>query len=118
MSTVQMTCFERSGTIAAFEGWNGDGNEGSYSLSYYQAEKDKTLTDDTQPILNCTYNAVYDEDGTYAGEGITDYYYMGEATDDVTFQDVMGNLGITENSKTICAEDALGKEKITGLLSQ
>lgn len=118
MSTVQLTCFERSGTIAAFASWNGGGDEGSYSLSYYQTTKDKTLTNDTQPTLNCIYNAVYDEDGNYTGEGITDYYYMGEATDDVTFQEVLGNLGITEKSKTICAEDTFGKEEITQLLSQ
>lgn len=43
---------------------------------------------------------------------------MGEETDEVMFQEVMGKLGITENSKTVCGEDALGKEEIIQFLSE
>ena len=118
MSTTEMTYFERSGSIALFASWNGGGDEGGYGLSYYQVSKDKTLTNEEQPVLNVTYNAIYDEEGVYTGEGVTNYYDRGEETDEATFQERLADLRITENSKTIGAEDALSKEEALQFLEQ
>lgn len=118
MSTAQMTYFERSGSIALFASWNGGGDEGGYGLSYYQVSKDKTLTNDEQPLLNSAYNAIYDEEGVYTGEGVTEYYDMGKETDEATFQERLAGIGVTENSKPIGAEDGLNKEEALQFLGQ
>ena len=65
MNTVEMTYFKQTGIISSFARWNGGGDEGGYGKSYYQISKSETLTDDSIPLLQFSYNAIYDENGTY-----------------------------------------------------
>lgn len=118
MRTTEMTYFERSGVIALFVSWNGGGDEGGYGKSYYQASKDKTLTNDDQPVLNFAYNASYDEEGVYIGEGVTDYYDMGQQTDEAAFQEKLAGLGIAGDGKAVCAGDVLTKAEAVAALNQ
>lgn len=69
---MELTCFERSGFIAEFSCWNGGGDEGGYGQYFYQVSGDRTLTDEDQPILGFSYNAVYDDEGIYTGTGVTE----------------------------------------------
>ena len=112
MTTVEMVYFERSGIIASFARWNGGGDEGGYGWCYYQTNKSSTLTEDAVPVLDYSYNAVYDEEGIYTGGGITAYYYMGQETDQASYEEKMNALGITEGGGKICLENAFGKEEL------
>ena len=97
MSTVGY--FEYSGIIAAFESWNGGGDEGGYGWSYYQISGDKTLTNDDEPILSYEYNAVNDEEGNWTGEGVTQYYHLGQEIDEETYRQMADELGIAEECR-------------------
>ena len=68
-TTVELSYFEQTGIICSFTRWNGGGDEGGYGFSYYQTGSDKTLTDLSEPILSDTYNAVYNDNGEFTGEG-------------------------------------------------
>lgn len=118
MRTTEMTYYERSGIIALFTSWNGGGDEGGYGKSYYQASTDKTLTNDDQPVLNFAYNASYDEEGAYTGEGVTDYYDMGKEIDEAAFQQKLEGLGVAGDGKAVCAGDVLTKAEAVEALSQ
>lgn len=118
MTTVEMNYFERSGTFYTFARWNGGGDEGGYGRSYFQVSAEKTITEETGAVLNDTYNALYDADGSFTGQGVTDYYYMGELTDEETYRDLLGSLGVTEGGGRSCAENAVGKEEMLAQLSQ
>ncbi len=118
MRTTEMTYYERSGIIALFTSWNGGGDEGGYGKSYYQASTDKTLTNDDQPVLNFAYNASYDEEGAYTGEGVTDYYDMGKEIDEAAFQQKLEGLGVAGDGKAVCAGDVLTKAEAIEALSQ
>ncbi|MDE5818349.1 MAG: hypothetical protein K2I07_03380 [Lachnospiraceae bacterium] len=118
MTTVEMNYFERSGTFYSFARWNGGGDEGGYGRSYFQVSAEKTITEETGAVLNDAYNALYDEDGSFTGQGVTDYYYMGELTDETTYRELLGSLGVTEDGGRPCAENAVGKEEMLAQLSQ
>lgn len=115
---VEMNYFERSGTFYTFARWNGGGDEGGYGRSYFQVSAEKTITEETGAVLNDAYNALYDEDGNFTGQGVTDYYYMGELTDEATYRELLGSLGVTEDGGRLCAENAVGKEEMLAQLSQ
>lgn len=117
LNTVELTYYEQTGILCGFARWNGGGDEGGYGSYYYQIAKDKTLTDDDTPILNFTYNAVYDENGIYTGEGVTAYYYMGQETNEATYTEMESRLGISENAEKVCYENAVDKEEMLALLS-
>lgn len=114
-STVELTYFERSKTIAGFARWNGGGDEGGYGRYYYTVSADAVVTDDTAPALSYDYNAVYDESGNYTGEGITRYFCMGEETDEAAFQEKLDAWGVTENGGAV--PDFFEKEEILALLN-
>ncbi|MBD5536475.1 MAG: hypothetical protein HDQ99_12600 [Lachnospiraceae bacterium] len=115
---TELSYFERSGILCEFARWNGGGDEGGYGQYYYQAVKDGTLTDATTPILNYSYNAVYNEENIYTGEGITNYYYMGQETDEATYKEMQSSLGITSDGSRLCSENAVGKEEMLAALSR
>jgi len=116
MTTAELTYFEGSGIIAAFESWNGGGDEGGYGRQYYQTSADKELTDDDIPLLSYSYNAVYDEEGTYTGKGATDYFYMGQETDESTYFEILKMLGIADEGGRLCLENAVLAEDMLNIL--
>ncbi len=118
MTTVEMNYFERSGTFYTFARWNGGGDEGGYGRSYFQVSAEKTITEETEAVLYDAYNALYDADGSFTGQGVTDYYYMGELTDEATYRELLGSLGVTEGGGRPCAENAVGKEEMLAQFSQ
>lgn len=118
LTTVSLTYFERTGILCGFDRWNGGGDEGGYGEYYYQTSKDGTLANDAAPILNDTYNAVYDDEGNYTGTGIVNYYYMGQETDEASYKEMQSSLGITEDGERSCMENALGKEEMLAALSR
>ncbi|MDE6063535.1 MAG: hypothetical protein K2G20_02975, partial [Lachnospiraceae bacterium] len=106
-----------SGILWEFARWSCGvvaGRDGQY---YYQTAKDGTLTDATTPILNYSYNAVYNEENIYTGEGITNYYYMGQETDEATYKEMQSSLGITADGSRLCSENAVEKEEMLAALS-
>ncbi len=115
MNTVEMTYFKQTGIISSFARWNGGGDEGGYGKSYYQISKSETLTDDSIPLLQFSYNAIYDENGTYTGEGNTEYYYMGENTDETFYQEMLASLKAVEDRETVCLENAFEAEEMPSL---
>lgn len=117
-TTVALTYFERTGILCAFDRWNGGGDEGGYGSYYYQTSKEETLTDDVLSTLNFTYNAVYDEEGNYTGEGIENYYYMGQEIDEASYREMQSSLGIVEEDEKSCMENALGKAEMLAALSR
>lgn len=112
MATVEMSYFERKGVVSCFARWNGGGDEGGYSWSYYQVTEDKALVDGDVPVLHDSYDAVYDEEGNWTGEGITKYYHMDQEIDEASYQKLLGDLGIEEEDRKSCADHAYGKEEI------
>ncbi len=116
LSTVELTYFERANVISAFDRWNGGGDEGGYGNYYYQTDIEKTLTDQDRPVLSDIYNAVYNENGEYTGEGVTAYYYMDQETDEETYLKMQEDLGITQSGKKLCMETSCGKEEMLRLL--
>lgn len=118
LDTVELTYYERTGILCEFARWNGGGDEGGYGRYYYQAVNDRTLTDDDTPILNYVYNAVYDENDLYTGEGITEYFSMGEETDEASYERLAESLGISDSEERACSENALGKEEMLTFLSK
>lgn len=118
LSTVELTYFERTGILCEFARWNGGGDEGGYGRSYYLAAKDRTLTDSDTPILNYVYNAVYDEKNIYTGEGITEYFHLGEETDEASYERFAEDLGITDNDEKACSAHALSKDEMLAFLSE
>lgn len=117
LNTVELAYYEKTGILCEFARWNGGGDEGGYGSYYYQTEKGKTLTNDDTPILNFTYNAVYDENGDYTGEGVTEYFYMGQETDEAGYTEMKNSLGISENAEKVCYENAVDQEEMLALLS-
>lgn len=106
MNTEEMIYFERTGITAQFARWNGGGDEGGYGWYYYQVSRDKTLTDDAVPDLHFTYDAVYDEEGNWTGEGITKYYQADREIDETTYMGIAESLGIAEGNKKLCADQS------------
>ncbi len=110
-TTVELSYFEQTGIICSFARWNGGGDEGGYGFSYYQTGSDKTLTDLSEPILSDTYNAVYNDNGEFTGEGITNYYHLGAEIDEASYQTRLSELGIKQGNGKSCMENALTKDE-------
>ena len=116
MTTVELTYFEGRGIIAAFARWNGGGDEGGYGWQYYQTSAEETLTDEDIPVLSYSYNAVYDEEGVYTGKGVTDYFSIGQETDESAYNEILETLGITEDEGRPCLENAVVAEEMMVIL--
>lgn len=118
--TVELTYFEQNGIVVAFSRWNGGGDEGGYGRDYYQVSESGTIGDSVigaNPDLSYSYNAVYDENGAYTGEGITDYFYEGQQIDEATYLEMSKTLGITEGGDRPCMENAVRREEMLEQLS-
>lgn len=118
MTTVEMAYFERSGIVSAFARWNGGGDEGGYGWYYYQVSGDKDLMNGDLPTLSFTYDAVYDEEGNWTGEGVTKYYHMDQEIDETVYQQMMNELGIVEGNEKVLANNALGKVEMLDQLGK
>ena len=118
MTTVEMAYFERSGIVSAFARWNGGGDEGGYGWYYYQISTDKSLVDGDLPTLNFTYDATYDDEGNWTGEGVTKYYHMDQEIDEAAYQQMMNDLGIVEGNEKVLTDNALGKVEMLDQLGK
>ena len=103
LTTVEMSYFEKENIISAFFRWNGGGDEGGYANRYYQLDQySEPLTDDFVPSFEFTYNAVYDINGEWTGEGITEYYKNGERIDETTYHQIFVDFNISQNDDVNC----------------
>lgn len=116
MTTAELTYFEGSGIIAAFASWNGGGDEGGYGRQYYQTSIDKELTNEDIPFLSYSYNAAYDAEGTYTGKGVTNYFYMGQETDESMYNEILKTLEITDEGGRLCLENAVLAQDMLNIL--
>ncbi|MCM1057802.1 MAG: hypothetical protein NC517_09360 [Firmicutes bacterium] len=114
LSTVEFTYYERKGVIATFDRWNGGGDEGGYGWTYYH----ETIADGFMPVLSYSYNAVYDENGVYTGEGVTQYFYMSNEVDAVMYDKTLESWGVTGESSMPCLENAVSAEEMLGWLEE
>ena len=106
ITTVEMSYFEKENIICTFFRWNGGGDEGGYANRYYQLEQySEPLTDDFVPSFEFTYNAVYDINGEWTGEGITEYYKKGERIDETTYNQIFVNFNISQNNDVSCSSE-------------
>ena len=117
MHAVEVSYFEKTGMLAKFARWNGGGDEGGYGLYYYQVAKNKTLTEDSTPLLYNTYDAVYDEKGGFAREGVMHYYQNEQELDEYTYQEELAELGIEEEGIS-CMDKAMQENEIMKLLGE
>lgn len=117
-TTVQLSYFEQTSIICSFARWNGGGDEGGYSYSYYQTGTDKTLTNISEPILSNTYNAVYNDNDEFTGEGITNYYHLGTEIDEASYQTLLHELGIEQGGAKDCIENTFAKDEFLCILDQ
>ncbi|MFG6355729.1 MAG: hypothetical protein K1W26_02730 [Acetatifactor sp.] len=113
--TVCFTYFERKGVIAGFDRWNGGGDEGGYGWYYNLVSTDKTLMSGEGSLLSFEYNAVYDENGEYTGEGVTKYFYMDQEIDEAAYREMMDALGIAEDGD-IAPGDLVSAEEMLEML--
>lgn len=118
LTTAELTYFERSGILCEFSRWNGGGDEGGYGRSYYQVSVDSAITSDTIPVLHDTYNAVYNDEGAYAGAGVINYYHMEQEIDETAYKEMESSLGIVEGEDRPCAENAVDGETLLSLLER
>ncbi len=118
MPTVELDYYEYSGIVAAFARWNGGGDEGGYGWSYYQINGDKTLTYDDEPMLSFSYDAVNDEEGNWTGEGITQYYHLGQEIDEATYQQMADELGIIEENREGVGHNSYDKPEMLLFLKE
>ena len=106
LTTVEMSYFEKENIISAFFRWNGGGDEGGYANRYYQLEQySEPLTDDFVPSFEFTYNAVYDINGEWTGEGITEYYKKGERIDETAYNQIFVDFNISQNDAVSCSSE-------------
>lgn len=118
MTTVEMVYFERSSIVSTFARWNGGGDEGGYGWYYYQVRADKALANGDLPTFNFTYDATYDEEGNWTGEGVTKYYHMDQEIDEAAYQQMMNDLGIVEGREKVLTDNALGKMEMLDQLGK
>ena len=106
LTTVEMSYFEKENIISAFFRWNGGGDEGGYANRYYKLDQySEPLTDDFVPSFEFTYNAVYDINGEWTGEGITEYYKKGERIDETAYNQIFVDFNISQNDAVSCSSE-------------
>lgn len=103
MTTVEMSYYEHKNIVSAFYRSNGGGDEGEYTSTYYQLNQyPMALTDDTIPSFAFSYQAVYDENGDWTGDGISKYYKLGEEIDKAAYDRIFVDLDISQMDDTSC----------------
>ena len=106
LTTVEMSYFEKENIISAFFRRNGGGDEGGYANRYYQLDQySEPLTDDFVPSFEFTYNAVYDINGEWTGEGITEYNKKGERIDETAYNQIFVDFNISQNDAVSCSSE-------------
>lgn len=106
ITTVEMSYFENRNIISTFFRWNGGGDEGGYANRYYQLEQySEPLTDNFIPSFEFIYSAVYDINGEWTGEGITEYYKNGERIDETTYHQIFVDFNISQNDDVNCSSE-------------
>ena len=118
MAATELDYYEYSGIVASFASWNGGGDEGGYGWSYYQISGDRTLTSDDEPTLSFSYDAVNDEEGNWTGEGVTQYYHLGQEIDEATYRQMADELGIVEENRKDLRRNSYYKPEILVLLKE
>lgn len=120
VTTVEMSYYEHKNIVSAFYRSNGGGDEGEYTSTYYQLNQyPMALTDDTVPSFSFSYQAVYDENGDWTGDGINKYYKLGEEIDKAAYDQIFVDLDISQMDDTSCfSENGLSftKEEILAYL--
>ena len=103
ITTVEMSYFEKKNIVSTFFRWNGGGDEGGYANRYYQLEQySGPVADGFIPSFEFTYNAVYDTNGEWTGEGITEYYEKGEKIDETTYNQIFDGFNISQSDEASC----------------
>ena len=103
VTTVEMSYYEHKNIVSTFYRSNGGGDEGEYTSTYYQLNQYPTaLTDDTIPSFAFSYQAVYDENGDWTGEGINKYYKLGEEIDKAAYDRIFADFDISQMDDTSC----------------
>lgn len=118
MAATELDYYECSGIVASFARWNGGGDEGGYGWSYYQINGDETLTNDDEPTLSFSYDAVNDEEGNWTGEGITQYYHLGQEIDEAAYRQIADELGIVEENRKDLRHNCYDKPEILVFLKE
>ncbi|MDE5598267.1 MAG: hypothetical protein K2J04_10590, partial [Lachnospiraceae bacterium] len=118
MPTVELDYYEYSGIVSAFARWNGGGDSGGYGSSYYQISGDRTLTYHDEPILSYDYNAVNDKEGNWTGEGVTQYYHLGQEIDEAEYQQIADELGIVEENREGVGHNSYDKPEMLVFLKE
>lgn len=112
IETRDFSYCERKGVITTFAIWNGGGDEGGYGRTYYH----EAIAGGYMPVLSYSYNATYDENGNYTGEGVTQYFYFEEETVKEMYNKTLETWGITESECKSCMENAVSAEEMLTLL--
>lgn len=103
VTTVEMSYFERKNIVSMFSRWNGGGDEGGYANEYYQLDQySEILTVHSIPSFEFYYNAVYDENGEWTGDSITEYYEKGKKIDETTYNQIIVDLDISQDDEISC----------------
>ena len=103
LTTVEMSYFEKKNTVCTFFRWNGGGDEGGYANRYYQLEQySEAVANDFIPSFEFVYNAVYDINGEWTGEGITKYYEKGKEIDEKAYNQIFDDFNISQNDEVSC----------------
>ena len=118
MPTVELDYYEYSGIVSAFARWNGGGDEGGYGSYYYQISGDKTLTYHDEPLLCYEYDAVNDKEGNWTGEGVTQYYHLGQEIDEAEYQQIADELGIVVGNRKYCGDNSHDKPEMLVFLKE
>ncbi len=85
IETEHLSYYERQGIVCASVGYKEESAEKRYS--YYQTSSEEILTNDSQPVLECSNDILYDENGDWIDEDIPNRYrYMGQDTDQKTYE--------------------------------
>lgn len=122
MITVEMSYFERKNIVSMFFRWNGGGDEGGYANVFYQlAQYSETLTANSIPSFEFYYNAVYNENGEWTGDGIIEYYEKGKEIDETIYNQIIIDLDISKDNEISCFPEGrlhFTKEEMVAYLTE
>lgn len=99
--TKEMCYYGRSGIISAFWTSRGGGDSGGYGYLYYQVSEDQTIKNGIDPILTWSYEAIYDENDNFTGEGEVTCSYMGRDIDEEAYDEVCRKLEIDGERRSL-----------------
>ena len=62
----------------------------------------EAVANDFIPSFEFVYNAVYDINGEWTGEGITKYYEKGKEIDEKAYNQIFDDFNISQNDEVSC----------------